>query len=107
MKKKERRTYWKQIVDEQSASGLEAAVFCRERDIKVPQFYRWRSKFRKMNEHETSTLSGAFIQLIPNESHPESGIRIRVFDNVFIEIDRGFDPATLRTAIETLYSRGQ
>lgn len=103
MKREEGRSYWKQFIDEQAVSGLEASVFCRERNIKIPQFYRWRSKFQNMN-HEGTTAS--FIQLIPNENKPESGIRIRVFEKVFIEIDRGFDPVTLRTAVETLYRRG-
>lgn len=103
MRKEERRTYWKQIVDEQAASGLEGSVFCRKHNIKIPQFYRWRSKFQNMNQ-EGSTAS--FIQLIPNESKPESGIRIRVFENVFIEIDRGFDPVTLCAAVETLHRMG-
>jgi len=103
MTKAERRNHWKRIVDDHAASGLEASVYCLERNIKISQFYRWRSKFQNKN-HEESTAS--FIQLIPNESQPESGIRIRIFENVFIEIDRGFDPVTLRVAVETLYNRG-
>ena len=103
MTKEERRSHWKRVVDDQAASGLEASVYCRGRDIKISQFYRWRSKFQNMN-HEGTTAS--FIQLIPNESKPESGIRIRIFENVFIEIDKGFDPVTLCTAMETLCSIG-
>jgi hypothetical protein len=103
MTKEEQRTYWRKIADEQAASGLEAAVFCRKRNIKIPQFYRWRSKFQNMN-HEGSTAS--FIQLIPTENKQESGIRIRVLDNLFIEVDRGFDPVTLCAAVETLCKRG-
>lgn len=103
MTKKERRIHWKRIVDDQATSGLEASIYCRKHKIKIPQFYRWRSKFQNM-EYEGSTAS--FIQLIPHESNPESGIRIRVFENVSIEIDRGFDPVTLRAVVETFYCRG-
>lgn len=103
MTKKERGSHWKRIVDDHAASGLNASVYCRERNIKIPQFYRWRSKFQDM-EYEGSKAS--FIQLIPHESKPESGIRIRVFENVSIEIDKGFDPFTLRAVVETLYCRG-
>jgi hypothetical protein len=103
MTREERRSHWKHIVDDQAASGLEVSVFCRKHKIKIPQFYRWRSKFQDMN-HEEPTA--AFIQLIPGESSPDSGIRVRIFDDLFIEVDRGFDPVTLRTAVETLYSRG-
>jgi hypothetical protein len=45
MTKEERRIYWKHIVEEQAASGLDASAFCRKHDIKIPQFYRWRQKF--------------------------------------------------------------
>ena len=103
MTREERRSYWQHIVEEQAFSGLDASVFCRKHKIKIPQFYRWRSKFPNM-KHEEST--DAFIQLIPGESSPDSGIRIRIFGDLFIEVDRGFDPLTLRTAVETLYRRG-
>jgi hypothetical protein len=36
MAKEERRTYWKQIVDEQIASGLSAPVFCQEHNPNYP-----------------------------------------------------------------------
>jgi hypothetical protein len=104
MTREEHRAYWKQIIDEQTASGSEASVFCRERDIKISQFYRWRKKFQNTGD---KALTPRFIHLIPSDNKPsESGIRIRVFDDLIIEIDRGFDALTLRTAMETLYSRG-
>ena len=102
MTREERRSHWKGIVDNQVSSGLEASVYCRKHKIKIPQFYRWRSKFQAM-PHEEPTA--AFIQLIPGERSQDSGIRVRIFDELFIEVDRGFDPLTLRTAVETLYRR--
>ena len=103
MTREERRSYWRHIVEEQALSGLDASVFCRKHKIKIPQFYRWRSKFQDLNQEEPAS---AFIQLIPGASNSESGVRVRIFDDLFIEVDRGFDPVTLRTAVETLYSRG-
>jgi hypothetical protein len=103
MTKEERRTYWKQIVDEQTASGLSASVFCQKNDLKVSQFYRWRRKFQNLSPVKSPN---EFIQLIPSIKGCGSGIKIRIFDDLFIEIDRGFDPVTLRAAVETLYSKG-
>jgi hypothetical protein len=103
MTKEQRRTYWKQIVDEQIASGLSASVFCQEHDLKVSQFYGWRRKFQNLSPVKSSN---EFIQLIPSIKGSGSGIRIRIFDDLFIEIDRGFDPVTLRAAVETLYRKG-
>jgi len=103
MTREERRSYWQHIVEEQALSGLEASVYCRKHKIKIPQFYRWRSKFQDV-PHEEPTA--AFIQLIPGESSQDSGIRVKIFNELIIEVDRGFDPLTLRTAVETLYRRG-
>jgi hypothetical protein len=103
MTKEERRTYWKTLVDEQARSGLPASIFCQEQNLKVSQFYRWRRKFQKLTPVRSPN---GFIQLIPTTKGSGSGIRVRLFDDLCIEIDRGFDPFTLRTAVETLYSNG-
>jgi hypothetical protein len=104
MTKEERRTYWKQIVDEQIASGLSAPIFCQEHNLKISQFYRWRRKFQNLSPVSSSN---EFIQLIPSIKGLDSGIRIRIFDDLFIEIDRGFDPLTLRAAVSTLCRNGR
>ena len=104
MTKEERRTYWKQIVDEQIASGLSAPVFCQEHNLKISQFYRWRRKFQNLSPVSSSN---EFIQLIPSIKGLDSGIRIRTCDDLFIEIDRGFDPVTLRAAVNTLCRNGR
>ena len=104
MTREEHRTYWKTLVDEQGQSGLPASIFCREHNLKVSQFYRWRRKFQNLSPVRSSN---GFIQLIPTTSKGSgSGIRIRLYDDLCIEVDRGFDPFTLRGAVETLYSRG-
>ena len=104
MTREERRTYWKRLVEEQGQSGLPASIFCREQNLKVSQFYRWRRKFQNLSPVRSSN---GFIQLIPTTSKGTgSGIRIRLYDDLCIEVDRGFDPFTLRGAVETLYSRG-
>jgi hypothetical protein len=99
----ERRTYWKTQVDEHAQSGLPASIFCQEHNLKVSQFYRWRRKFQNLT---TVRSSNGFIQLIPATKGSGSGIRIRLFDDLCIEIDRSFDPFTLRAAVETLYDKG-
>ncbi|MFQ5917589.1 MAG: hypothetical protein ACE5I0_07250 [Candidatus Binatia bacterium] len=103
MTKEERRSYWKAIVDEQIQSGLSAPSFCREHHLKVSQFYWWRRRFQKQTPMGSSD---GFIELIPSSKGSGSGIRIRLFDELCIEVDRGFDPFTLRAAVETLYSKG-
>ena len=103
MTREERRHYWKTLVDEQTQSGLSASNFCREHNLKVSQFYRWRRKFQNLTPVRSSN---GFIRLIPTMKGSGSGIRIWLFDDLCIEVDRGFDPFTLRAAVETLYNRG-
>jgi hypothetical protein len=103
MTKEELRTQWKTLVDTQIQSGLSAPSFCRKHHLKVSQFYWWRRRFQKQTPVGPSD---GFIELIPSSKRSGgSGIRIRLFDDLYIEIDRGFDPFTLRAAVETLYSR--
>lgn len=90
---------WRAVVDKQVASGLSAAVFCREQDINAQRFYQWRRRFY---EQAINRMPSGFVELIPCSEHPHSGIRIRVQDRVCIEVERGFDPFTLRAVIETI-----
>jgi hypothetical protein len=101
MTKKERLTYWKQVVDEQTLSGLSVSSFCLHHNLKASQFYRWRRKFKSQNAPGSSD---GFIELIPSLKDSSSGIRIRLFHELCIEVERGFDPVTLRAVIHALYS---
>jgi hypothetical protein len=101
MTKEERRTYWKSLVDEQRQSGSSASNFCREHNLKVSQFWRWRRKFK--SQIPVGSPDG-FIELIPSPKDSGSGIRIRLFNELLIEVERGFDPVTLRSVIHTLCS---
>lgn len=103
MTKEERRTYWKKHVDAQVQSGLIASAFCIENDLKLSQFYRWRRKFQKQHP---SRSSDEFIELIPSPQDSGSGIRIRIFHELCIEVERGFDPITLRSVVHALCSGG-
>jgi hypothetical protein len=99
MTKEERRIYWKQVVDEQIQSGLPASSFCRKHNLKVSQFYRWR---QRLKNHTPIRPSDGFIELIPSSQDSDSGIRIRLFHDLSIEVKRNFDPITLRAVVHTL-----
>jgi len=51
------RQRWRGLIAEQSASGLEAAAFCRQRSIAASSFYCWR---RKLAEREPQA-DGGFV----------------------------------------------
>jgi transposase-like protein len=100
MSREERIKHWRRIIEKHAASGLSAATFCRDNNIRISQFHRWRRRFRK--EYSQGNESG-FLQLVPfSKPVQHSGIRIRLRDDLSIEVDPGFDPHTLRGVIETI-----
>ena len=100
MTREDRRSHWSGLLKEQVDSSLSAAAFCRDRDIKLPQFYRWR---RRLQSKTPRISSDQFLELVPSSScRPQSGIRVRISEDLCIEVERGFDPATLRAVIQTL-----
>ena len=99
MTREERVSQWRALIDKQATSGLSAAAFCREQDINAQGFYQWRRRFY---EQPINGMPTGFVELVPCSEHPYSRIRIRVQERVCIEVERGFDPFTLRTVIETI-----
>jgi hypothetical protein len=102
MNRDERTAYWRGVVEEQAQCELSAVTFCRDRHLKVEQFYRWRQRFRSQQGNETT---GGFLQLIPSTKKSRSGVCLHLRNGLWIELEQGFDPHTLRTAIEVLYGR--
>ena len=102
MTKEERRAHWRTIIEDQTTRGLNIADFCRDRQIRLRQFHAWRRRFRGQ-----PLRAGGFLELLPEGvTGTESGIRIHPGRNLIIEVDRGFDPLTLRSVIETLRITG-
>jgi hypothetical protein len=100
MTHEQRTTHWRTIVEKHAESGLSAAEFCREQRIKVSQFYRWHRKFRNNQDQERGPTG--FLELLPCKKPNGSGIRIRYPSGLCIEVEQGFDPLTLRRAVEAL-----
>jgi transposase-like protein len=99
MTKEERRAYWRTIIEEQESSVMKITAFCRERQINRHQFHAWRRRLRDQ-QHCTG-----FLELIPGRVvETGSGIRIHPGRELVIEVERGFDPFTLRAVVETLRS---
>lgn len=47
MNRSERRSLWRELIDEQRGSGLSIAEFCRRQDVPQASFYQWRKKLRE------------------------------------------------------------
>jgi transposase-like protein len=104
MSKEERAAYWQKLVQEQAESGVNAAAFCKDHQINPQRFYFWCRRFK--DESNANKGTGAFLELVPSSKIQGSGIRIRLNERLSIELDRGFDPCTLRHAIDALCRKG-
>ncbi|MEJ2726881.1 MAG: hypothetical protein P8175_20055 [Deltaproteobacteria bacterium] len=99
MTREERVTHWQRRVQEQAQSGMSAAAFCKDHQINLQRFYSWRRRFMVQSDAQTT---GGFLELVPSSKVHGSGIRIRLDERLSIELDRGFDPSSLRNAIDVL-----
>ena len=108
MKREERAAHWLTIIERYAGSGLSAAAFCREHCINLNRFYWWRRRFHRTDQRQIpNSTSTGFLELVSCSKQPESGIRIRLGEDLSIEVDQGFDPLTLRGVIETLCRSGK
>ena len=94
----ERRIHWRGIIENQVTSGVSIAAYCRAAQIKPSLFYAWRRRFK-----EQQSSGGGFLELIPGKlTNANSGISIHLSGKLSVEVERGFDPFTLRIVVETL-----
>ena len=99
--REERRNYWHTLVDKHAESDLSGAAFCKEQDINPQRFYSWRRRL-----HPDSPSPG-FIRLVPTTRSSQSGIRIVLDHGMSVQLDKGFDPLTLREVIHALRTMGR
>jgi hypothetical protein len=100
MTRRQRRTSWRRILAKQAESNLSATAFCHRHRLNLRQFYRWRRRLR--NEHTEQAIAPGFLELVPYSARGHSGIRIRLGPELSIEVDRDFDPSTLRAVVNSL-----
>jgi transposase-like protein len=97
-------TYWQKLIQAQAESGLSLAPFCQDHQIHPQRFYFWRRRFK--DESVPSEGRNAFLELVPPSKIQASSIRIRLDEKFSIELERHFDPRTLRNATDALCVQG-
>jgi hypothetical protein len=103
MTREERVSHCQGVVQAQAQSGMSAAEFCKDQRLNLQSFYFWRRRFKTKSD---TKVAGAFIELVPSSKVQESGIRISLDERLCIELACGFDPYTLRNAIDALCGKG-
>ncbi len=96
-----KESYWRGVIAEAGASGLGVRAFCRASGVNESLFYFWRRELR-LRDAEGSRQSG-FVELVPATACGSgSGVCIRIDERVSIALERDFDGATLRSALDCL-----
>lgn len=88
------------LIRAQAASGLSIKAFRAEQKLSLHQFYKWNQRLRK--EARSQLPASGFIELVPSANEPASPIRIRITDQIWIEVSEGFHPPTLLSVIQTV-----
>ncbi|MDZ7641156.1 MAG: hypothetical protein U5J62_03910 [Desulfurivibrio sp.] len=103
MDKRTKRRFWAAHVAAWQHSGLTQTAYCREYDLSRHAFGWWRRKFRDQPASEQPLL----VQ-VPTVAQPAtevgafSGLRLLLPRGLQLEINQGFDAATLGRVITTL-----
>ena len=97
---------WRGLVSEQTQSGQSAAKFCRERGVRVWQFYEWKKRLV-----EAEAASFVSIELKPAEgltcsSSGDKAIEIRLRRGRSLVVVPGFDASHLHALLAVLESEG-
>jgi hypothetical protein len=96
---------WRGLVSEQVASGKSVAAFCRERDLRVWQFYEWKKRLRKPDAAAfvAVEISRAEAPAQPSSQTTRmSGIEIRHRRGWSLIVEPGFDAGHLRRLLSVL-----
>jgi len=99
----QKEKFWRKAVSEADRSGQTVRAFCREKGLKENLFYAWR---RELKLREAEKEKGGFVELVRAASeNGTAGVSIRIDDRVSIVLDRGFDEATLKSALAAVGTR--
>ncbi len=65
----EREGHWQVVIREQQASGLSVSAFCRQHEVPLSSFYKWK---RKLKERRGDTsINGEESRLVRDATMPQ------------------------------------
>lgn len=106
---KERAKHWLALVQQHQAEGCTAKEFCRQQEVNYWTFMEWRRKLGYANARRVvaAEAAGGFVEVsvreVPGAS--DSGVQL-VAGRLQVQLSRGFDPETLRSALLVLREVG-
>jgi len=98
----EKRKFWNEHIEGWQESNLTQTEYCRQHDLIPHRFTYWKNRIVKPQEIPVSLVQVNMKANFNGKPMYTSPLRL-VFSNQFhVEIDRGFDPVTLRQLVYTL-----
>jgi hypothetical protein len=101
----EKTRFWRKTIREAARSGISVREFCRQRELKEPQFYWWQRKLSATKRPGKKSAVPATFALVSGEPGAgDAGIELVLAGGRRLRIARGVDEATLRTVLAAVES---
>lgn len=105
-----RQQHWRQIVEEQKASGLSHGSFCQERGIKEATLKWWERRFRRATEASAlgepgiggSPAESGFIELRTIDRNTLASYKIRTASGTELELSGSFNAERVQQLLRLL-----
>ena len=98
----EKRRFWQEQIERQLQSKLTQAQYCDQNGLKIHQFTHWKYKSPKKTNAVGVTFVPVPIPTINGKPSAPAALNLITGAGYRIEVQPGFDPATLRQLIATL-----
>jgi transposase-like protein len=92
-----RGQYWRDVIQQQAASGQSVSAFCAERGLTEQSLYSWRKRLS-----EQSPISFALVTTGRSDPSPSAPLELELDSGRRLRIPCGVDAATLRTVLAVL-----
>jgi len=98
----EKRKFWKEQIQNWQESSLTQVEYCRKNNLIPHQFTYWKNRIVKPAEAPVSLVQVNMKANFNTNPVNTSPLRLVFRDQYHVEIDRDFDPVTLRQLLYTL-----
>lgn len=92
-----RSEYWRDLIQQQAASGQSVSTFCAERGLTEQSLYSWRKRLS-----EQAPVSFALVTADRTDRSPSAPLELELNMGRWLRIPCGVDAATLRTVLTVL-----
>ena len=104
---------WTRIINEQRASGLSIAEFCRRREVSPPSFYDWRRRLSAAGHAgQPKREVPAFVEVMvgpcgaspaqAGDATADASLELILRDGLRVRVRHGFDRELLRELVAAL-----